>query len=99
MITMSVLLALHFYPRLPFCLFLGDIGELDYSNLDEASKPNLRIVDRVANMTELYVRGDSVWVEQVMAIRLSCLRYRVSCVCYNIMRILALFNCFETSHT
>jgi hypothetical protein len=63
---------------LPFCPSPGDIGELDYSNLDEASKPNLRIVDRVANMTELYVCGDSVWVEQVMETRCSCVRYRVS---------------------
>jgi hypothetical protein len=44
---------------------IGDVGELDYSALDETNKPTLRIIDRVANMTELYVDGDSVWVEQV----------------------------------
>ena len=45
----------------------GDVGELDYGALDETNKPTLRIIDRVANMTELYVDGDSVWVEQVKA--------------------------------
>jgi long-chain acyl-CoA synthetase len=44
--------------------YTGDVGELDYGKLDDDGNPTLRIIDRVANMTELYINGDSVWVEQ-----------------------------------
>ena len=37
--------------------------------MDDDGRPTLRILDRVSNMTELYVDGDSLWVEQA---RLEC---------------------------
>lgn len=65
------------------------MGELDYSHLDEAGKPTLRIIDRVANMTELYVDGDSVWVEQV---HMHCLRNLPSFNLSSILFIKKLFS-------
>jgi long-chain acyl-CoA synthetase len=44
--------------------YTGDVGELDPLKIDERGQPTLRIVDRVSNMIELYVDGDSVWLEQ-----------------------------------
>ena len=40
------------------------MGELDYVNVDDDGRPTLRVLDRVSHMTELYVDGDSLWVEQ-----------------------------------
>lgn len=57
----------------------GDIGELDYDNVDESGNPTLAIIDRVSNSIELYVNGDSCWVdpsqlESIVSTKLSFIR-------------------------
>jgi hypothetical protein len=37
------------------------VGELDFDDCDEFGDAKLRIIDRVTNLLELYVNGDSVW--------------------------------------
>jgi len=65
----------------------GDVGELNYSKLDETGRPTLKIVDRVTNMLELYVDGDSVWVEKA---KLESQVYnRLSCATPNKICLLA----------
>lgn len=61
--------------------YTGDVGELNPAKTGPDGRPTLRIVDRVTGMLELYVDGDSKWLEQALLEAAMSTSFAVEALC------------------